>query len=747
MNAIEVLNETYQIVSEIGSGAGGVVYHAYHKRLQTDVVIKRIKDEVVGKIQGRSEADVLKNIKHPYLPRVYDFIETDDGIFTVMDYIKGQNLEDALKEHGPYSQNEVLKWAIQISEALEYLHNQVPPVIHSDIKPANIMLTPSGDICLIDFNISLAIGNEEKNSVGVSGGFSPPEQYWDVAMYNRISQRYNASKMTGNAKSAFRASKNLTADDDVTEIIATNNTDANGTVILQSSAVNNVRKNKTQLLMMSSGGTSNKTESYYQYIGQGICKSSDIYSTGMCLLSFLTGLLPNGRFEENLNASNCKVRLSQGFETILNKMIALNPKDRYADGAELATALKNIHKYDKRYVKYKRNALIMNIASIAMIVAGGMLLAIGGVRYKYEKSTKYYSLISELQDNMESGDYDDALDIIGELRENDKDISSYCEEVKLYYLMGDYETCSKLGEDYIYEQPFYVETEDDRAQMGTMYYYTGNAFYKLSDYYSAENYFEKALEYDGNADYYRDYAVALAKNGKSKEAKKALKNAEKEGLDKASAKYANAEIDSINGDYDSAIELFEEVIDKADDSELVKRAVLSCCDIYLLEGEDSLYKAVSLIENSKKNIYEDTAVSRKLITVYLTIAQSGGADSTEYYEKAIEALKKNSKNGLMLYDDCISLGVAYMQIQDYENATETLNHAIEINPKRYESYMYLSYVEGLKQQDVDVNSRSYSAMIEYYNKALDLYDADYQNYQMTALEQFVLEAEEYEKTN
>ena len=196
MKAIDVLNETYEIIEEIGSGGGGVVYHAIHKRLQTDVVIKRIKDEVLGKIQSRQEADVLKKLKHPYLPRVYDFIETDDGVYTIMDYIKGQNMESALKEHGKYTQDDVRKWALQLGEALDYLHRQNPPIIHSDIKPANIMLTPEGDVCLIDFNISLAMGNNEEVAVGISAGFSPPEQYRDPELYARVTHNYTLQKLT-----------------------------------------------------------------------------------------------------------------------------------------------------------------------------------------------------------------------------------------------------------------------------------------------------------------------------------------------------------------------------------------------------------------------------------------------------------------------------------------------------------------------------------------------------------------------
>lgn len=175
-----VLGNTYQIIGKIGAGGGGVVYKARHLRLETEVVVKQIRDEVRGKIQSRQEADVLKKLKHPYLPRVYDFIETPEAVYTVMDFIPGTSLEDALKQYGRFPQKQVLQWAQELGEAVAYLHSQTPPIIHSDIKPANIILTPEGHICLIDFNISIAIDSAVKATLGISKGYSSPEQYRDV---------------------------------------------------------------------------------------------------------------------------------------------------------------------------------------------------------------------------------------------------------------------------------------------------------------------------------------------------------------------------------------------------------------------------------------------------------------------------------------------------------------------------------------------------------------------------------------
>ncbi len=90
----EILDSTYKIEDQIGLGGSGIIYKAYHLRLKKNVVIKLIKSEARGKINERIEVDILKNLKHMYLPQVYDFISDEDGIYTVMDYIPGHSLLD-----------------------------------------------------------------------------------------------------------------------------------------------------------------------------------------------------------------------------------------------------------------------------------------------------------------------------------------------------------------------------------------------------------------------------------------------------------------------------------------------------------------------------------------------------------------------------------------------------------------------------------------------------------------------------
>lgn len=173
----DIIDNTYQIINEIGSGGMGVVYLAYHLRLEKYIVLKKIKMLFSDIAMLRNEVDILKSLHHRYLPQVYDFIEYNSDIYTVIDYISGYDLEYYINNRYTFSESQLTKWLKQLCEVLQYLHEQNPPVLHTDIKPANIIVTENEDICLIDFGISLGASNSIK---GYSKNYSSPEQYENI---------------------------------------------------------------------------------------------------------------------------------------------------------------------------------------------------------------------------------------------------------------------------------------------------------------------------------------------------------------------------------------------------------------------------------------------------------------------------------------------------------------------------------------------------------------------------------------
>lgn len=177
----DCIDGRYRIYGEKGKGGGGIVYLAEHLALKKQVVLKQIINGSPDMELLRTEVDILKRLRHPALPQVYDFVNVNGNVFTVMEYIEGYNLQEYLDAGDTFSQEQIVIWARQLAEVLVYMHGQAHPVIHRDIKPSNIMIKPDGNICLIDFNISEDT-TKALSQDGYSLGYASPEQIQKVQL-------------------------------------------------------------------------------------------------------------------------------------------------------------------------------------------------------------------------------------------------------------------------------------------------------------------------------------------------------------------------------------------------------------------------------------------------------------------------------------------------------------------------------------------------------------------------------------
>jgi serine/threonine-protein kinase len=131
------------------------------------------------------EASVLARLDHPNLPKVSDFFMHEQRDYLVMDYIPGKDLRERMLEARRnktfLSENEVLQWAVQLADALNYLHHQDPPILHRDIKPSNLKLAPSGLLKLVDFGLVKIMAPNEVTITIIQGQgtaiYTPLEQY------------------------------------------------------------------------------------------------------------------------------------------------------------------------------------------------------------------------------------------------------------------------------------------------------------------------------------------------------------------------------------------------------------------------------------------------------------------------------------------------------------------------------------------------------------------------------------------
>lgn len=178
------INNRYILQYEIGRGGMSKVYLARDIKLNMDWAIKvmdvsnKSGHAQIYKIATEKEISLLKQLKHPALPRIVDYFLEDEKMYIVMDYIEGITLSEKLEREGKQKQEDVLRWMRAVCDVLNYLHTRKDAIIYRDIKPSNIMLTPEGNIKLIDFGIARTYKSSSNSDTEYLGsrGYAAPEQ-------------------------------------------------------------------------------------------------------------------------------------------------------------------------------------------------------------------------------------------------------------------------------------------------------------------------------------------------------------------------------------------------------------------------------------------------------------------------------------------------------------------------------------------------------------------------------------------
>ncbi len=182
LTANTILENRYRIEGLLAQGGMGAIYRGFDVILDVPVAIKEnFFQTPQGIRQFQQEARILARLHHPGLPRVVNHFSVGEQQYLVMDFIEGQDLWEMVTRRGqPLGQRQAVDYMIQVCNAGQYLHQQNPPIIHRDIKPQNIKITPDGRAVLVDFGIARVIGSDsltDTGARGVTSGFSPPEQY------------------------------------------------------------------------------------------------------------------------------------------------------------------------------------------------------------------------------------------------------------------------------------------------------------------------------------------------------------------------------------------------------------------------------------------------------------------------------------------------------------------------------------------------------------------------------------------
>ena len=640
MDRFEEFTNTYQLLEKLGEGSGGVVYRAYHKRLQKEVVLKEIKSKGLSMADKRQEVDILKNLNHMYLPQVLDFLVYDDEVYTVMSYIPGKSFRRLLQEGASFTTGQLIRWGMQICSALNYLHSQNPPVIHGDIKPSNLMLTPQGNICLIDFNISFYLN--ENAVLGYTDGYTSPEQY----------------------------------------------------VIALDSA-------------------SDRPIGRYSRVDE----KADIYSVGATFYHLATGRkLRDCR--DRIDRDLLIARTGEAFAQIIEKAVQTDPGKRFQSAYEMFRAFQNVGKKDGRYRALLRRQKGIRIGLVAGL-AGFIILGGYGIHtIRLERMDAYNELVEEQETYREQREYDKQEESFEEAVEIlPFSLESYYQNACALYEQEEYEKCISFVE-YDVEQNEKIDLLQPR--MADLYYLEAESHMELEEYPEAVSTFEKLFVIGGfDQEYYRDYAIALAYDGKPEEAEDALDEAIDLGLTEDSVYYTRGEIKKSKQELDQALNDFRKCIDLSEDDGLKARAYTVMSDIYEEQGRDVDQREILLEAREVLPVEEQMILLQRLIQVDMDLAEKSGNDS--YREEAIVLLDQVIQQRWDTYETYNNLVILSEKQGRLQEAEQYLNQMAQKFGEDYNIYKRLAFLEIDKQEQRSNSQRDYSTFAGYYQKASEMY--------------------------
>lgn len=685
------LGSGYSSIRPLGEGGMGTLYRAHKDSLDVDVVIKRVKQKFKGRMDERAEANILKTLKHKYLPRIYDVIESPSGyVYTIMDMIPGENMQNYVKTHGPVSQKLAYRWACQLCEVIAYLHSQVPPILHCDIKPSNIMITPNEDICVIDFNTSLVF-SKGVLAIGATPGYAAPEQY----------TRPGASP-------------------DTIETVPLEETmPLRG--YKDAFAYQNVRSNKGP----SGRGVSNSVTAAQATNAGGygtISKRTDVYGIGATLYYAITGQQPGHSLKDVRPITSYKLKFSRSFLLIIARAMMKRQEERFCDAQEMLRALQDIHAIDGRYKKVVHSQRVVAAVSLVLAVSGTLAILFGVQRIGVERYAAYDALVRKGRTAADEMRFDEAeQDLQQAIAIYDDQLEAYVEQAVLLYRQGKYQECIDAVETTQSRELKYYS----RQSVANLYNVAAEAYYELESYESAAMMYQKAIGYSPDIlSYYQGEATALIQLGDYSgadevlaEMVKAVPDAEQSGA----YQVVQSELLRKQGDLPDALDAARKAIGSADGNDQLARAYHLAASICEDIGDSMLSEEINLLNQGIEQLPDGyyNALAGQLASAYIRQAEATG--NPGYQKDALRTYQQLEKNGNTTLEVRLNIAMLQYQLHDFSKAMEMLQALKNDYPKDYRVYKWLAFVQG----ELDLqNGASYTKTLGYYETAAELYRAE-----------------------
>lgn len=687
------LGPEYVNICPMSEGGMGTLFQAHRLGLDVDVVIKRVKQKYVGTLDQRAEANILKRLKHSYLPRIYDIIQGSDGyVYTVMDLIPGQDMSQFIKHSGPADQRTAHRWACQLCEVVAYLHSQNPIIIHRDIKPSNVMITPEGNICLIDFNASLTYENDRFVNA-VTHGFAAPEQYLP-------------------RPAAASATQDLAA----TELLPTEYLPENTTLpspSSPSSASGQVSRNSQR---SSQAALSTRAGGY-----GSISKCTDVYGIGATLYFLVSGRVPEKALDPVTPLSSLPVSMSATFVSIIERAMEKNPARRFPDAAHMLAALQDVDLLDTRYRHFHLARTITRTVFSLLFCASMVCTGYGALQLYQGRQNNYLTLLSQSETLSAQGDPQGALALLQQAIQMSPDqADAYLQMGIELYRQGQYQQALDLLDNAEAAGNLSLASLPD-SQAGDFYYIRANCLYELEEYSEAILQYQQALAYRQDNDaYFRGLALAQARSGDLDGAQQTLAALQARGGASVDCTVVSAEIHAVQGQYDQALSEYRSALQQTDDVQTLSRIYLSAAQICQQQGD--LDGSIDLLRQASQQLGNSGMLHTEMLAEVLSQkAQTSPDTAVACYQEAETCLQTVIDRGYGTELTSLNLAVVQQSLDKFESAEQTLLALCEQYSTDYRPYMRLAFLYADWQALSPVNARDYSQVQQYAQLADQYY--------------------------
>ena len=674
----QILGDDYIQIRPLGEDGGlSRLFRARKQSLDVDVVIKRMKMDLRHPANIKREVKVMTSLRHQYLPRIFDFRTDQQGYcYTIMEWIPGCTLRKYIEINGALKQTQMLQWFRQLCQAVQYMHSQ--SIIHSDIKPENIMITPDGNICLIDFNASLNLRDDALVAIGATMCYAAPEQY-NVSLANfgdpacLPPQRRMVYEMAAAAQGMGR-----------------------------------------------------------------ISERTDLYGMGATAYFMMTGYDPPHWNEPYVPLERYNITLGDPLRQIIERCMEKEQARRFSSAKVALQALNNLSRMDKRYAAWRRSCQIAILAVGAGLILSAFAIVQGLLTLNQERGQAYNELIQRAQQSAEMMDLTAQQELLLEAIVLDRERpEAYAYLGALLYRQGDYQQAVELLSQVDSDDTGALSQEEAVRAHGQVQYMLASCRYQLQDYGQALTAYQLAAYFcPDEAAYQRDLAVCYARLGHADQAKQTLTALDRLQTQVGDTELVSGEIAYAEGSYAEALELLSRAAQVSEDHEVILRAAVQaaqCCR-QLDGGQTS--REVDILTNAARrlNASENGSLLQLQAEALMRLAVQEPETGQASYEQALACLTALIDRGQATFAVRQNAALVLEYLDRFQDAEAILLQMAADFPKDYRPPMRLALLysdwEGAKPPE----QRNYDRFRASYEQARQLYSGSAPDSDMVRLE-------------